>query len=194
MLPLASALTSARTHGHRRTGESGGSASLGLTLTLGRPRGAPPKGPGIATPHIGDPEPNHRTHPAILLPPGPLGAPPFIQGGGTVRALQTPATFESPLRQNTWALASAGQHPHLGPPPRSLHSPRIGSAGLLGTNPNHRLAPKGPLPKGLVLKRLKLGTPETQRRTHPATPIYLGLYGRRHHSGRENAQGPLSPW
>ena len=53
--PLTNALTSARPYACRTPGGSGLAASWGLTLTPGRPRGAPPKGPGAETPGIGDP-------------------------------------------------------------------------------------------------------------------------------------------
>ena len=75
-----------------------------------------------------------------------------------------------PLRQNTWAHAPALQRPHLGPPLSSMHSWRIRPAGLLGAIPNPRLAPEGPLPRGLATQRWGLGTPEPRQRTHPASP------------------------
>ena len=103
---------------------------LGLTKTLGRPRGAHPKGPGSATLGIGDSEPQNRTHPAALSPPGPLGAPPVIQGGRTDRALEKPVTLEA-SRQNAGAHALARQSLYLGPrtsrrPARGLGLPPPG--------------------------------------------------------------------
>ena len=72
------------------------------------------------------------------------------------------------MRQNASAHASAHQCPHLGQPLRKPHNQQIGPSGLLGSNPNPRLAVEGPLPRGLAPPRQGLGSPEYQRRTHPA--------------------------
>ena len=90
---------------------------------------------------------------------------------------ELPVTFKGHPLQNAWAHAPAHKSPHLGPPLRSLHSRRIGPASHLGANPNPRLAPKGPLPRGLGPPRWRLGTLEHQCRTYPAAPPPPGLLG-----------------
>ena len=81
------------------------------------------------------------------------------------------------MRQNASAHASAHQCPHLGQPLRKPHNQQIGPSGLLGSNPNPRLAVEGPLPRGLAPTRRGLGTPEHQRRTHPAALPRPGTLG-----------------
>ena len=94
-LPLPSALTSARPSAPCTEGGSGLPVLCGLTLTLGWPSRVPPKDSGAYMPGIWDPKPQNHTHAAATPPPGPLGAPPLIQGGRTDRALEKPATFEA---------------------------------------------------------------------------------------------------
>ena len=96
---------------------------------------------------------------------------------------EPPVTFEGPPSQNVGAHAPTRQRPHLGSP---LHSPQsrwIEAAGLLGANPNPRLAPEGPLPKGLPRNARDWGPPSRnagltlpprQHRAARAPPIIQG--------------------
>ena len=103
-------------------------------------------------------------------------APPIIQGGRTGRALPAPVTFEGPQRQKAGAHSPARQSPDLRP---RFRSPQTADRACRPPRANlyPRSAPEGPLPRGLALQRWGLGTPEPQRRTHPATPPSPGPLG-----------------
>ena len=90
---LACALTSACPSARCTDGGSELPASRGLTLTLGWPPESPSQEAGLATQGLGTPEPELQTQLAAPPPPGPLGAPPVIQGGRTGRSLQAPGDF-----------------------------------------------------------------------------------------------------
>ena len=166
----------------------------GLTLTLRRPPGAPPKGPGATMLGIGDPEPQRRTHPATPMPPRPLGVLPIIQGGRTVRALRGTATFQGPPIQNAGAHVPARQCPHLGKPLFSPHSQQIGPAGILGANPNPRSAPRGPSQEAWRRQPQGIGSPSPSARLNLPPAATRAAKGATGHSGQENGQIPPSNW
>ena len=72
-----------------------------------------------------------------------------------------------PQCQNTWAHAPPPQCLHFCLPLRTPHSNQLASAGLLGDNPNTRLAPKGPFLRGLMPQCWGFGTTKPQCQTHP---------------------------
>ena len=195
-LPLTRAQTSVRPSARCTAGGSGLPAFWGLTLTLGRhPRG-PSQGPGAATLGIGDPRAPLLDSHCRPPPPGPLGAPPVIQGGRTGRASEPPATFE-------------------GPPPRAkmLGPTLLLSRALTSARPSARCTAGGsglPASWGLTLTlgRPSRGPSEGAWRRNdghwepPKPSAGLTLPPSRHpdargaagHSGPENGQGPLSAW
>ena len=172
-LELASTLTSARPSALR----SPHSWRIGPASLLGansNPRWAP-EGPlqrGLLPQRqgLGTPEPQHRTHPAAPLAHELLGVPPFIQGGRTGKAHHAHGDFQRPPAPKRWGSRSGLPARSPGPVLHSAHSRRFGPASLLGANPDPRLAPERPLPRGLAPQCQGLGTPEPQRGTHPAAP------------------------
>ena len=146
-LPLATTLTSARPSDHRTAGRLG---LLGVTLNIGRPLTGPPKGPGAATPGIGDPRAPAPDSPCRPATTWATRGTARYSGRETGRALRTPSVLLRPPHQNAWAHTPAGQRPHLGPTLRSQHSRRIWPADLLGANPIPTSAREGPLPRGLA--------------------------------------------
>ena len=147
------------------------------------PRGAPPKGPGTATPGIGSPEPQRWTHPSPQRwthhspkrHAGHYWRRRSFSSGERAGHSEPLTTFEGPPRQNAWAHAPSPQRPQLGLPLRSPHIQQIGLAGLLGANPNSRWAPEGPHPRGLAPQRQGLGTrdraPDFTRSPPPPGPL-----------------------
>ena len=133
-------------------------------------------------------------HPLSGPPLGPMGRHLLFRAGELSGPSEPPAIFEGPPRQNPWAHAPPPQGPHLVLPLRSPHSHRLGLAGLLKANPNPRSATERPFPRGLAPQHWILGTPESQHQTHTAPGRPLGPRGAIAHSGRENRQGPQSPW
>ena len=187
-LPLPHVLTSARRSAPRTAGGSGLSGSWGLTLTLGQSTRGPSPGAWSHSPRDGGP----------LTPALGSACPPAANRslrGAAEHArlsLQTniqenrqgpraPSDFDGPQRHNTWDHATTTPRHNLRPLLQSPHGQRIRPAGLLGPNPNPRLAAKG------------LGTPEPKRWTQPATvqPPW-GPRSAAQHSGRENGQVPPS--
>ena len=172
-LELASTLTSARPSALR----SPHSWRIGPASLLGansNPRSAP-EGPlqrGLLPQRqgLGTPEPQHQTHPAAPLAHEPLGVPPFIQGGRTGNAHHAHGDFQRPPAPKRWGPRSGLPARSPGPVLHLAHSRRFGPASLLGANPDPRLAPERPLPRGLAPQCQGLGTPEPQRGTHPAAP------------------------
>ena len=69
----------------------------------------------------------------------------------------------------------------------------MGSARLLGANPNPRSVPEGHFPRGLAPQRRRLGTPEPHVGFTMPPRCHPGHYRCCRHSGRENRQGPTSP-
>ena len=92
---------------------------------------------------LGTPEPQRRTHRVTAPPPGPLGAPPVIQGGRTGRALQSPGDLRRQPAPKCLGPRSRSPTPSPRPPLCSPHSWQIGLNRLLGDNSNPRSAPEG---------------------------------------------------
>ena len=171
--------------------------SAGLLGAKPNPRLAPewpfPRG---MVPHcwgLGTTEPQGQTHTAAWPPPGPIGAPPLIQGGRMGMALHAMGDIRVCMRQNPWVHAPPAQRPHLGPPLCSPHNHRLGPPGLLGANPNPRSAPKGPFPRGLALQSWVLGTAKPEHQTHRLQATTWVHQGPTTHSGREKGQSPPRP-
>ena len=170
MLPLAIALTLAYPFAHRTAGGSGLPASCGITVTLRRPRGAPPKGPGAAMPGIGDPRAPATDSPS--RPAATRGA-----SGATCHSRRENGQGPPSPRVLRWPPAPKRLVPHSCSPaasPRtplcSPHSWPIGPDSLLVGNNKASSAPEGPLSRGLAPPHRELGTPEPQCWTHPVPP------------------------
>ena len=128
--------------------------------------------------------------PCRPAPHGPLGALPLIQGGRTGRALRAPANLRRlPALKRLGSCSGSPAPSPRGNPPR-VAQPLLRSTGLLVAKRNPRLTPERPLPIGLAPQHQGLGTPEPQRRTHPAAQLPPGVLGCCHYSGREKGQGP----
>ena len=95
----------------------------------------------------------------------------FLQGWRTGRALQSPSDLPRPPAPKLLGPHSSSLAPSPRPGPPLLHNWRIMPAGLLGANTNPRTVPEKPLPRGLALQHMALGTPKSQCETHcqPAT-------------------------
>lgn len=134
---------------------------------------------GLAPQHwiLGTPESQCQTHTATRPPPGPKGRRHSFRSGEPAGPSEPQATFESPPCQNSWAHAPPPLCPHLGPPICLPHSHGLQPASLLGPNPNPRLAPKWPFPRGLAPQCWGLRTPEPQCQTHAATRSTPGPIG-----------------
>ena len=179
MLPLTSSLTSARPSAHRTAIGLGLTTIWGLPLTFGQPPSSISQ--GVCPPKAGN---LLLLTPSIRLTLLPAHNPGTLEGHQSFRAgewagpSKPMATFEGPPCQNPWAHARTPQHPHLGPPLCSPHNPPLRPAGLLGANPNLRLALKSPVPSGLVKQCWELETVEPHRQTQPAarpTPNPIGV-------------------
>ena len=172
-LPLASALTSVCPSTCCTAGRLGLLASWVLTLSW------PPRGPSQGAWRLnedwGPPSPSARLTLPSRCHMGHYGHCRSFRAGEQAEPFEPLATFEGLSRQNAWAHAPARHRPHLGQPLLSPHIWRIGPAALLEANPNHRSAPGGALPRGLVPPSLGLRTPEPHHQTHPAAPPPPGL-------------------
>ena len=152
------------------------------------PRGMAPHRWGLGTTG-----PQSQTHTASWPPPGPIGAPPLIQGGRTGMALRALGDIRVCMRQNPWFHAPPAQRPHFGPPLCSPHSHRLRPPGLLGANPNPRLAPRGPSHRAWHCKGGYWGPPSRSARLtclQAATRVHQGPTA---HSGWEKGQSPPRP-
>ena len=119
---------------------------------------------------LGAPEPQrwtHRAAPALTWDARGTASHSGLETGSAVRAH---GDIRRPPAPKRLGLLYRSPAPYLARPPlaaqvadRAYRPP--------GANPNTRSAPEGPLPRGRATQRRGLGTPEPQRRTHPATPL-----------------------
>ena len=177
-LPLASALTSARSSARRAAGRAGMLASWGQTLTLGRPSRGLFKGPGAATPGIGDPRvpaPDSPCCPTATWATKGAASHSGQKNGQGPLSPRLPS--KAPWAKTLGLMLPLSSAFHSAPPPRPPHGRWMLPARVLGANPNPRWAPEGPLPRVLAPQLQALGTPDPQGKTNTAAPPPPGPLG-----------------
>ena len=103
--------------------------------------------------------------------------PLLIQCLRTGRALQAHANLRRPPHPKRLSPRSRSSGPSPRPAPPLAAEPVDVACPPLGATRNPRLAPEGPLRRGLAPQYLGLGTPEPQRRTHGVAPPPPGPLG-----------------
>ena len=193
-LPLPSALTLAHPSACHTALRFNLPASWGQTLKLRRPTSGPTQGAWPqSTGDLLPPRPERQTHPTASPPPGHISGPPIIQSGRMGRALQARGDIQRSCIINPLDPSSPSSAPSPRPAPPSPLSPWLWPAGLLRANPNPRLAPEGPVPRGLVLQCWGLGNTKPQRQTHPLSRPPPGPTGCAQSFRAGEGAGPSEP-
>ena len=108
---------------------------------------------------------------SLNLPPvhhtGPTGPCCSFSVGERAGPSVHVVTFEGAPSQIPWAHTPPYHCPHLGLVLCSPHTFQLRSEGLLCANPNARLDPMGPFPRGLVPQSWGLGMAKPQCQIHP---------------------------
>ena len=138
------------------------------------PEGPFPRGLARQCWGLGTDKPQCQSHPVAKPPHGRIRALPLIQDGSKGRALRAPGNIRRPPVPKPLGPLSPSTCPHFGQPQHTPHSPGLLSMGLLGSNPNPRLAPEGPIPRALAPQRWDLGNAKPQCQTHPVPRLPHG--------------------